>query len=143
MKQRQVPLTAVVGLLSAVFIAGCTTQSELKSDEQPAPSISASARGTAVADPVSGTYTGTRTIELGAPPAEATHIYLELTCLSAGTILVQDGDEVTCTDPDEGTTRILSSSPLSPGQDSVQVTAKDPGVSYELKAVYENGASIQ
>ncbi|MHA7262468.1 hypothetical protein ACX80W_04585 [Arthrobacter sp. TMN-37] len=143
MKQRPGPLKALAGLLSAVLLAGCTTQSELKSDEQPVPSTSAIDRGTAVADPVSGTYTGTRTIELGAPPAEATHIYLELTCRSAGTILVQDGDEVTCTDPDDGTTRVLSSFPVSPGQDSVQVIANDPGVGYELKAVYENGASIQ
>jgi hypothetical protein len=35
--------------------------------------------------------------------------------------------------------RVLSSSPLTPGQDFPQLTAKDPGVSYELKAVYENG----
>lgn len=84
-----------------------------------------------------------RPIELGAPPPEATHIYVDITCLSAGTLVLPDGFEVTCTEPDKAGTRTYSSISLSPGQDSVEITTSDPDVTYEAKAVYENGASIK
>lgn len=129
-------------MLSTVLLAGCAAQSELAAENQPQPSSTGSAV-TAVAEPVSGTYTGTQTIELGAPPAEATHIYAELTCLSAGTLLLPDTFEVTCLAPNAGTTRTLSSISLSPGQVSFDVKTSNPDVRYEVKAVYENGASVQ
>lgn len=97
----------------------------------------------AVSDPISGTYTGTQTIELGPPPEEATHIRLDLDCLSAGILVVADGDEFTCTDPEKATTNIASSIQLSPGQHSVEVTAKDSSVRYKVTAVYENDASLK
>lgn len=142
MTPRPSPAIATAGLLTVLLLAGCTAANDQETENQPQPS-STGGVATAVADPVSGTYTGTQTIKLGAPPEEATHIYLELTCLSAGTLLLEGGDEVVCVDPNEGSTRAVSSSPLSPGQDSIEVTANDPNISYEVKAVYENDASVQ
>jgi hypothetical protein len=75
-------------------------------------------------------------------PATVVHIYVELTCLSAGNLLLHDSDEVACADPNEGTTRAFSSSPLSPDQSSFEVTGA-PDVSYTVRAVYENGSSVQ
>lgn len=54
-----------------------------------------------------------------------------------------DGFEVTCADPDKGNTRTYSSISLSPGQDSVKIATSDPEVTYEVRAVYENGASVR
>jgi hypothetical protein len=135
------PVLATAGLLSAALLTGCGAENEAQAGSQPAPSYPGST-AKAVADPVFGTYTGTQTIELGAPPADATHIYVELTCLSAGALLLHDNDEITCADPDEGTTRSFASYPLSPDQTSFEVTS-DPDVSYMVRAVYENGASVQ
>lgn len=123
MRQQHLSALAASGLI-LVFLASCSATN-------------------AVSEPVSGTYTGTQTIELGAPPEDATHIRLDLTCRSAGVLVVAGSDEVTCPDPDNGTTVVNSSSPLSPGQDSFEVTAVDPDVKYELTAVYENGASVK
>jgi hypothetical protein len=142
MKQRLFPVLATAGMLSAVLLSGCAAQNELAADNQPQPS-SAGSTATAVAEPVSGKYTGTQTIELGAPPEAATHIYAEVTCLSAGTLLLPDNFEVTCLAPKAGATRTLSSIPLTPGQVSFDVKTSDPDVTYEVKAGYENGASVR
>ena len=142
MKQRLLPVLASVGMLSAVLPSGCAAQNELAADNKPQ-SSSPGGTATAVAEPVSGKYTGTQTIELGAPPESATHIYAEITCLSAGTLLLPDNFEVTCLAQKAGTTRTLSSIPLSPGQVSFDVKANEPDVTYEVKVVYENGSSFK
>ena len=140
MKQRLLPAVVTAGLLSTALLTGCGA-------ETGAVAVSHSPTGypgstpTAVADPVFGTYTGTQTIVMGTPPADATHIYVELTCLSAGTLLLQDF-EVTCGDAMESTTRTVSWYDLSLDQSSFEVPG-DPGVSYEVMAVYEIGASVQ
>ncbi|MDQ0734787.1 hypothetical protein [Arthrobacter agilis] len=97
---------------------------------------------TAVADPVSGTYTGTQTIELGAPPQDATHVRVDITCLTTGTLVLEGGEEAVC-ELGDGASAIVFSGPLSPGQDSFTVTAGDPEISYKAKAVYMNGMSTQ
>lgn len=131
-----------MALLSVVLLTGCTGQDQLTGDDL-LTTGSTDENSNMVGDPVSGTYIGTQTIELGDPPTEATHIYVELTCVSAGTIVLQDGDEVACTDPGKGTTRAFSSLPLSPGQDSIEIATGAPDVRYEAKAVYESGASVR
>jgi hypothetical protein len=141
MKQRLLPSLATAGLLSAALLTGCGAENDAEAGSQ-SPTYPGST-ATAVADPVFGTFTGTQTIELGAPPTEATHIYVELTCLSAGILLLHDTDEVTCAEPNEGTTQAFSSFPLSPDQTSFEVATSDTDVSYMVRAVYENGASVQ
>ncbi len=86
-------------------------------------------------NPVSGTYTGPQTIELGAAPASATAIKIELTCLSGGTIYLPDGASTTC--PDIGTGAVSSTSlAFSPGQDSVEVGTSAADVSYQAHIIY-------
>lgn len=130
--------TAAVGWLVVLLTTGCTAGSDTESEQRPHPTGTAT---TAVAPPVSGTYTGTQTIELGAPPDDATHIRIDITCLTTGTLVLESGDEAVCRSGG-GATVIMSSSSLSPGQDSFTVTADDPDTTYEATAVYENGASV-
>lgn len=141
MTPRCSPAEAITGLLAVLLLTGCTAANDQKTEGQTQPSPTG-ATVTAVADPVSGTYTGTQTIELGAPPDEASHIRLELKCLSAGTLVLEDGFEAVCP-TGLATTVTSSSTPLSAGQTSVTVTAGDPTTKYELEAVYENGASVR
>ncbi|MGM0928830.1 MAG: hypothetical protein ACQEXN_03850 [Actinomycetota bacterium] len=141
MKQRLMPVLATAGLLSTALLTGCGAESGVDPGGQ-SPTGYPGSTATAVADPVFVIYMGTQTIELGAPPAEATHIYVELTCLSAGTLLFEDGFEVICGDPNESTTRTFASYDLPAEQAAFEVTT-DPDVSYEVRAVHENGASVQ
>lgn len=86
-------------------------------------------------NPVSGSYTGPQTIELGAAPDSATSIKVELTCLSGGTIYLPDGASTTC--PDVGTGAMTSTSlALSPGQDSLAVGTSAAEVSYQVHIIY-------
>lgn len=88
-------------------------------------------------EPVTGTYTGTQTIELGTAPDGATHIRVELTCLSGGTIYWQDGASMTCQGA-ETDGPAYTSLPLAPGQTSTEVKTSDPTVSYKADVTYEN-----
>ncbi len=127
---------AVATLLSAVLLSGCTAQDQREDEDQATPSPTGTASATA-ANPVSGTYTGTQTIELGTPPAEATSISVEITCLGPGSIFLQDGAKTICGEKSKGTTS-STTLPLSPGQDSTEVKTSDPSVSYKAKIAYEN-----
>jgi hypothetical protein len=122
--RHQRSFAAAASVLAAISLTGCNPTK-------------------AVSDPISGTYTGTQRIELGPSPEEATHIRLDLDCLSAGSLVVADGDEFTCTDPEKATTNIDSSIQLSPGEHSIEVTAKASSVRYKVTAVYENGTSLK
>jgi hypothetical protein len=130
---------AAVGWLAVLLLTGCIAGNETESELQPS---SISAEVIAVADPVSGTYTGTQTIELGPPPEDATHIRIDIKCLTTGILVLESGDEAVCQNGD-GATFIKSSSPLSAGQDYFTVTANDPDIAYEAEVVYENGASVR
>ncbi|MPY12249.1 hypothetical protein [Arthrobacter bussei] len=137
---RRSPVLVLTGLLAGLLITGCTA-GDLETEKQPQPAP-AGPVPSAVAEPVSGTYTGTQTIELGEPPEDATHIGAELKCLSAGTLTLTDGFEVIC-QASPGTTTAKSSYELQPGQHSVTITATKPDTQYEAKFVYENGPSIR
>lgn len=141
MTPRRSPVIATAALLTVLVLAGCTAANNSETEGQPQPS-STGGVVTAVADPVSGTYTGTQTIELGAPPEYATHVRVDITCLTAGTLVLEGGEEAVC-ELGDGASAIVFSGPLSPGQDSFTVTANNPEINYEAKAVYENGASVQ
>lgn len=137
MKRQRLPGTVVATLLTAVLISGCTFQDQSEGEPTPASSSQDEAH-TAIGDPVSGTYKGTQTIELGAPSEETTRISVELLCLSPGTIFLPGGAETTC--KEDGSERATSrtSFQLPAGQDAIEVRTSDPNVRYELKVVYKN-----
>lgn len=141
MTPRRSPVTATAALLTVLLLAGCTASNDSGTENQPQSSPT-NGVPTAVADPVSGTYTGTQTIEIGAPPENATHVRVDIKCLTTGTLVLEGGEEAVC-ELGDGATGIVFSGPLSPGQDSFTVTANDPEINYEAKAVYMNGMSTQ
>jgi hypothetical protein len=128
------PAVVITGLIAVVLFTGCTG-GQLEAENPPGPT---SFRG--ISDPVSGTYTGTGTIELGEPPDNATHIDTRLTCLSAGNLIMEDGLTVICPTGSANTTA-LSSFELVPGKQSVTITAEDPSTKYKLDAVYQDRSS--
>jgi hypothetical protein len=89
--------------------------------------------------PVSSTYEGTATVELGEPPEGTTGIQMDFTCLTAGTFQYQDGSASTCSAADAGTTGGWSGYlvKLGPGQHSVTFTT-EPGNRWQLTAKYVN-----
>lgn len=109
---------------------------EIENPPTPAPTLPG------ISNPVTGTYTGTHTIELGEPPENATHIDARLTCLSAGTLTLEDGFEVNCQST-SGSTTAQSSYKLAPGQRSITVTAAEPATKYTVIAVYQDGPSVR
>ena len=89
------------------------------------------------AETVTETHTGTATVELGTPPEDATHIDLELWCLTPGSFWFPDGAEVICFESEMGTPGNWSgyTLPLENGQHSVTITA-DSGAQWTLAATY-------
>jgi hypothetical protein len=89
------------------------------------------------AAPVIETHTGTATVDLGAPPAGATHIELQLWCLTPGTFTFPDGATTICSAGDVGTAGAWSgySIPVQAGVDSVTITAVDDA-RWRLEATY-------
>lgn len=141
MTSRRSPVTATAALLTVLLLAGCVAADDSETENQPLPSSTGDV-ATAVADPVSGTYTGTQTIELGAPPEDATHVRVDIKCLTTGTLVLEGGEDAVC-ELGDGATGIVFSGALSPGQDSFTVTANGPQINYEARAVYMNGMSTQ
>lgn len=94
---------------------------------------------TPLASPVTETYTGTATIELGEPPEGTTGIEMELTCLTAGTFEFPDGATSMCSAADAGTRGGWSgyTVTLTPGQDSVTIKT-EPASRWQLTAKYVN-----
>lgn len=93
---------------------------------------------TSLASPVTTTYTGTATVELGTPPEGATGIQMEFTCLTPGRFEFPDGAASICsasdaTSPTSGRSGYTIS--LSPGQDSVTIKT-DPEARWQLTAKY-------
>ena len=92
---------------------------------------------TPLAPAVKTTYTGSSTVELGTPPADATAIQMKLTCLTPGTFEYQDGSGNSCTEDDiadqRGWTEYLV--PLAPGQHSVTFTTAAQ-TRWQLEAQY-------
>jgi hypothetical protein len=131
---RRTPALALTGILAGFVLVTACTAGDLETENQPPPTPTGPFTS-AVSDPISGTYTGTQTVELGEPPEDATHISTELKCLSAGTLTVDDGFEVIC-QYTPGITTARSSYELLPGQHSVTITATGPDTKYEATFVY-------
>ncbi len=92
---------------------------------------------TPVAPAVETTYTGTSTVDLGTPPADATGIQMKLTCLTPGEFEYQDGSSNSCTQEDvSGQTNWAEYLvPLLPGQHSVSFSAAADS-RWQLRAQY-------
>lgn len=91
-----------------------------------------------LASPVTKSYTGTATVELGEPPAGTTDIEVKLTALSAGRYELPNGASCGFTDNDLRTEDGASCGymlPIEPGQKSVVIQA-EPGSSWRLTAKY-------
>lgn len=92
---------------------------------------------TPLASPVTETYTGTATVELGGPPTGATDIELTLTALTPGSFKFHDGASCSYTEL-ETETRLNSCGytiSLRTGQDSVTIETA-PGNRWQLTAKY-------
>ncbi|GAA5227047.1 hypothetical protein [Paeniglutamicibacter antarcticus] len=124
-------------LLTAFLVSGCTPLDQPDS-ESPQASSSKEEAPKAMNDPVSGTYTGTQTIQLGPPPEGAKQISVELGCIDAGTLLLQDGAKTICTEKGSEGAASTTTLTMAPGQDGVVVKTNDPTVSYKVNAFYKN-----
>lgn len=88
-----------------------------------------------LAAPLTVTRTGPATIELGAAPKGATHIALDLTCLTAGSFTFDDGARVNCSGSDAGERVSSYTLPLAPGQHTTSIRAGE-GAEWKLTATY-------
>ncbi|XAS72752.1 peptidase M56 family protein [Micrococcaceae bacterium Sec5.1] len=100
--------------------------------------IPGSEKVTPLASPVTTTYAGTATVELGTPPEGTTGIQIELRCLTPGRFEFPDGASSSCSDVDAASDRVGWSGytiALTPGQDSITIKA-DPEARWQLTAEY-------
>jgi hypothetical protein len=92
---------------------------------------------TPLAAPVTETYTGTATVELGEPPQDATGIEMTLTALTAGSFEFPDGASATFRELQADTRANTSGHTVSlaPGQHSVTIKT-GAGTRWQLTAKY-------
>lgn len=93
---------------------------------------------TPLSPPTTSTHTGPATIDLSAAPAGATHVALDITCRSAGTLSFPDGASMTCGGGDvdgEGQTQYTVPLPTEPP--SLTFDA-GPEFTWELTTTYVN-----
>lgn len=106
-------------------------------------------------NPVTGTYTGTASIELGAPPKGAAVVIIDITCteggaMSAPTLIVGGSDGVTgqevgwnCGDPDfDGAIQIRDGA-LPEGESTTFTVTADPGTVWSATAQYGTLATTE
>jgi hypothetical protein len=137
---RPSPVLALTGILTGLLLVTACTAGGLET-ESPPPPLSGPEDST-VSESISGTYTGTHTVELGKPPEDATHIRTDLTCLSPGALTLDDGTVVICPTTSVATSS-MTSYELLPGQHSVTVTAAESSTRYTVSVVYEDGESVR
>ncbi|WP_120521765.1 peptidase M56 family protein [Arthrobacter celericrescens] len=98
-------------------------------------------RITPLAAPVTETYAGTATIELGTPPEGTTGIHLELVCLTPGRFEFEDGASVECWQADvdrrekDGGWNGQYTMDLAPGRHSVTIKT-EPTSRWQLSVKY-------
>jgi hypothetical protein len=131
-RRRRVIVLALAGL--ALAGGGVAVAAQLL-----APSLPGSDVVTAVAPAVVVSGAGTQTVELGPPPAGASRIDIQLTCLTAGTFGTADGASLACTDADVGgiSATMLWGLPVTAGQHSTTITAAS-GTRWRLVAAYSS-----
>lgn len=101
--------------------------------------VPGSAVVSAFADGVTLEATGSAVLEMGPPPGGATHVEIELQCLTPGSIRFADGASVMCSaaDFDDGAAPgvVTYSMPLEPGQSSTTITTS-PEAQWRANAHY-------
>ena len=134
MKLTWAPGVTTAAVLAGVLLAGCAAS------EPAGESRSASATGVPSPTPtrISGTYTGTQVFELGTPPEKTSHVDVELTCIDPGVLSLPGGARAECSDGSQGGSASWTL-PMAPGEDSLEVTASDPGISYKADIKYAKG----
>jgi hypothetical protein len=93
---------------------------------------------TPLAPPVTGSYAGTATVDLGEPPAGATDIEMKLTALTPGWFELPDGGSCGFTDADFGEGRdpsCFGTIALQPGQEGTTIQTT-PESRWQLTAKY-------
>jgi hypothetical protein len=97
-------------------------------------------RVTVLSSESEGTFTGDAALELGDPPADATHISVALTCLDAGTFRFDSGATITCGagSTGEDTAAAIHHLPVTDGTRSVEIHTDKPGTRWRVSASYVN-----
>lgn len=93
---------------------------------------------TTLGAPAVVTTTGSGEIDLGGRPEDATHVRVELRCLTEGTFWFADGASMTCTAADAANPATLSQYdlPLSAGQTATSITTSSPAARWTATAWY-------
>ncbi len=89
-----------------------------------------------LANPVTDTFTGPGTLQLGEAPTGATRVTLELRCLTPGTFVFPDGASTSCaaSAPASGTETTYTL-PVHQGTNSIRIDT-DPAARWTLTATY-------
>jgi len=129
------PRKAAAVLITGFVLTGCAGQGEPEGAAAPSASTDQSPGTTSA--PVEGTYTGTQSIALDAATGEITQVWVSLTCISPGTLYLQDGAHTVCNDGSAGVTSTTRLD-LSPGQNTIEVRTNDESIEYKAKIAYES-----
>jgi uncharacterized protein YaiE (UPF0345 family) len=103
---------------------------------------------TPIGSVVSGTYTGTASVDLGAVPAGAGAVILDVTCIQGGGVIEvplngRNADSVSwdC-DVRKDTTHIIDGKLPDPGTTTITITA-DPGTQWSVTAQYASASTTE
>jgi hypothetical protein len=130
MNRRTIPLAVVLG--AGVALTACTAAEPVVSE--PGPELWQP--GPALADPVTAVHTGPATVDPGPVPEGATHVQVDLTCLTAGTFAYNGGAGMSCPEnavPGTGTSLI----PVPDGQTGITVDTSAEA-RWQITATYVN-----
>lgn len=103
---------------------------------------------TPIGSVVSGTYTGTASLDLGAAPADAGAVILDVTCIGGGGVIEvplngRNAESVSwdC-DVRQDTTHIIDGKLPDPGATTITITA-DPGTRWTVTAQYATTSTTE
>ena len=125
-RRRHYPLVALV--VAAVAGGGVAVATQLGTLLPGADKV------TAIGTPVVTKAVGTKTIELGAPPAGANRIDLRFRCLTAGNFVFPDGAGVACTSA--ARSDVTYHLALAPGEHTIKISVTPARALWQLEASY-------
>lgn len=124
----------ITGATLGVLLAGGATFAAAELFYQPGAPVTST-----VADEITITGTGTRTLDLGPAPESATGVWVDISCLTAGSFeLGAGGASLACTDADAGTEqgRAFGPFPMSVLRGDAFTLTADPDAEWELTLAY-------
>lgn len=131
----------ISGSTLGVLLAGGATFAAADLFSQPGAPVTST-----VAEEVAVSETGTRTTDLGPAPDSATGVWVDVTCLTAGTFeLGSGGAALTCTEVDAGSEqgRAWGPFPLSVLEDDTFTLTTAPDAAWELTLAYVDEESTE